>query len=85
MAGLNELPALALRLVSIEGKVDPLSEDVLYKISKLPEVKSSHTTYTLLPERAIIALAESPALLLKFFVGSTNVAPPSVLLYRKCQ
>ena len=67
IAGLNEIPALTLRLVSKEGKVSPLSEDVLYRISN-PDVKSVHTTYILPPDRAIAGNSESPALLLRFFI-----------------
>ena len=62
----NELPALTLRLVSKEGKVAPLSEDVLYKISELPKSyhhPKPHRYYYLIEH--IAGSDENPVLLLK--------------------
>ena len=53
IAGLNEVPALLLKFFIILGNVLPPSIDLLYKISKFPDVSSSHTTCTLLPDTAI--------------------------------
>ena len=66
--------------MSNEEKVAPLSEDVLYKISHVTfpvPVPSSHTTYTLLLDSVIAGEAETPALLLRFFITLGNVVPPS--------
>ena len=81
MTGLSESPALPLKLVMTFGKVAPLSADVLYKISKLPDVIPAHTTYTLLPDTAIAGTSEDPALLLRFFITLGNVVRHLEIFY----
>ena len=68
-AGLKETPLLLLRFFITLGNDVPSSIDLLYRISKFPEVLSGHTTCTLLPIAAIAGTCESPALLLRFFIG----------------
>jgi hypothetical protein len=75
IAGLNELPILALRLVNTAGKVSPLFTDLLYRISLFPGVSSSHSTCTLLPDTAIAGSNEPPSLLLRFIVVGSKSAP----------
>ena len=52
-------------------------------MSKFPGVLSCHTTWTLLPDVAIATFLERPGLLLRFFMGSIKLTPPSVLLLYK--
>lgn len=81
ISGLNEFvaPKLLLRFFITFGNVLPPSTDLLYKISILPDGMSSHTTCTILPDTAIAGKTEFPELLLRFFIGSVKLAPPSVL------
>src|SRR5215212_2281887 len=80
ICGFVDSPVLLLRFVTFP-KVAPLSVLLVKSMSLLPpELVSSHTTYTLFLNAAILGFVDSPVLLLTFGVTFPKVAPLFPLL-----
>src|SRR5215212_4398665 len=79
ICGFVDSPVLLLRFVTFP-KVAPLLPLLAKSMSLLPpELVSSHTTYTSLPEVATFCSLEVPELLLRFLVNITGLAGGIVL------
>jgi hypothetical protein len=66
--------SVVLLIFTVPPKLAPPSVLFLYKISEFPGVSSFHTTYTSFSNAAIAGLDDLPVVLLRFIVGSKEIA-----------